>query len=287
MSDKRTRCRKQLQWSKACLARSSNESKALAIVDREAHFRTLTEQAKAAEYRGNVKSLHKLTREAAGQPRIKPIPSVMMDDNSTMAMVSVQTSERWRQYFAKLLQGGVTTLADLRVRSPRRLERAGSCLKDVRFTEQEVRTAITRKKNGKSPGFDGIHVEILKAGGDKMASFLCPLFHCVFEQSCIPLCFQGALMCPCWKGKAYPRHCSNHHDIQISNVIPSILLEVVESRAEKKIEMFLPDTQCGRKHGSTTLAMHFARSFVQYPAGGVFLPRVCFIRIWNKRTTES
>ena len=125
-----------------------------------------------------------------------------------------------------------------------------------------------RKKSGKSSGFDGIHVEILKAGGDKMASRLCSLFHRMFEQSCIPLWFPRARMCPLWKGKADPRHCSNHRGIQISNVIPSILLDVVKSRAEKKIEMFLPDTQCGRKHGSTTFAMHFARSFVQYAAGG-------------------
>ena len=38
------------QWSKACLVRSSNESHNLVTVDREAHFRSLTEQAKAAEY---------------------------------------------------------------------------------------------------------------------------------------------------------------------------------------------------------------------------------------------
>ena len=186
----------------ACFVRSSNESKALVTVDTEAHFRSLTEQAKAAEYRGKVKTLYKLTREAARQPRIKPIPSVMMDDYTTMTVGSVQTTERWRQYFA-------TTLADFRTRSTRRLQRAGSCLKDVRFTEQEVRTAIMRKKNGKSPGFDGIHVEIRKAGGDKMVSLLCSLLHSKVEQSCIPLWFPGARMCPLWKGKADPRHCSN------------------------------------------------------------------------------
>ena len=256
-------CQRVTQWSKACLVRSSNESKALVTVGREAHFRSLTEQAKAVEYQGNVKILQKLTREAAGQPRIKPIPSVMTDDNTTVTLGSVQTNGRWRQYFAKLLQGRVTTLADFRARSTRRLQRAGSCLKDVRFSEQEVRTAIMRKKNGKSPGFAGIHVEIVKAGGDKIASLLCSLFHCMFEQSCIPSWFKGARMCPLWKGKADPRHCSNHRGIQISNVILSTL-----TRAEKKIGMFLPDTQCGRKHGRTTFAMHFARSFVQYAAGG-------------------
>ena len=52
----------------------------------EAQFRSLTEQAKAAEYHGNVKVLHKLTREAAGQPRIKPIPSITMENNITMTM---------------------------------------------------------------------------------------------------------------------------------------------------------------------------------------------------------
>ena len=151
-------CQRVTQWSKVCLVRLSRESKALGTVDREAHLRSLTEQARAAEYQGNVKILYKLTREAEGQPRIKSIPSVMMDDNTTMTLGSVQTDGRWRQYFAKLLQGRVTTLADFRARSTRRLQRAGSFLEDVRFAEQQVCTAIMRKKNGQSPGFDDIHV---------------------------------------------------------------------------------------------------------------------------------
>ena len=38
---------------------------------------------------------------------------------------------------------------------------------------------------------------------------------------------------------------------------------------EEKLQSSYPtDTQCGRKHGSTTFAMHFARSFVLNAAGG-------------------
>ena len=210
-----------------------------------------------------------------------------MDDNTTMTLGSVQTNERWRQHFAKWLQGRVTTLADFRARSTRRLQRAGSCLQDVRCSEQEVRAAIMRKKDGKSPGFDDIIVEILKAGGDKTVSLLCPLFHGIFEQSCIPLWFQGARMCPLWKGKADPRHCSNHRGIQISSVIPSILLEVVKTRAGEKIAKFLPDTQCGRKHGSTTFAMHFARSFVQYAAGGCYNACLLFADLESLRQSRE
>ena len=64
-----------------------------------------------------------------------------------------------------------TTLADFRARSTRRLQRAGSSLQDVRFSEQEVRAAIMRKKNG-----NDIPVEIFIAGGDKMVSLLCSFF---------------------------------------------------------------------------------------------------------------
>ena len=88
-------CQRVTRWSKAYLTRVSHESKTLVTVDREAHFRSLTEQAKAAEYHGNVKVLYKLTKEAAGKPRIKPIHSITMDDN-TMTIGFVQTNERWR-----------------------------------------------------------------------------------------------------------------------------------------------------------------------------------------------
>ena len=146
-------CQRVARWSKAVRTLASRESFTLFTVVREAHSRSLTEQAKAAEYHGNVRVLYKLTREAAGQPRIKSqsIPSVALDDNTTMTMGAAQTNER--QYFAKLLQGRVTTHADFRTRSTRCLQRSGSCLQDVRFSEQEVHTAIMRKKNGKSPGF--------------------------------------------------------------------------------------------------------------------------------------
>ena len=254
-------CQRVSRWSKAHLMRVSHESKTLVTVDREAHFRSLTEQAKAAEYHGNVKVLCKLTGEAAGKSRIELIPSITMDDNTTMTVGSVQTNERWRQYFAKLLQGRVTTLADLRSRSSRRFQRAGSCLQDVRLSEQEVRAAIMRKKNGKSPGFDDIPVKLLKVGGDKMVSLLRSLFHCIFEQSCIPLWFRGARMCPLWKGKADPRRCSNHRGIQISNVIPSILLEVVKTRAEEqhcKVPTRHPVRQKTWKHNiRNALCPHF------------------------------
>ena len=140
-------CQRVSRWSKAHLMRVSHESKTLVIVDREAHFRSLTEQAKAAEYHGNVKVLCKLTGEAAGKSRIELIPSITMDDNATMTMGSAQTNERWRQSFAKLLQGRVTALADLRTSSTRRLQRAGSCSQDVRLSPNKrcVQQSCARK----------------------------------------------------------------------------------------------------------------------------------------------
>ena len=97
-------------------------------------------------------------------------------------------------------------------------------MQDIRFSDCEVRTAIMRKKSGKSPGFDDILVELLKAGGDKMVSLLCSHFHGILEQGCIPLWFQGTRLCPLWKDEADARRCSNHRGIQVSNVIPSLLL---------------------------------------------------------------
>ena len=64
---------------------------------------------------------------------------------------------------------------------------------------------------------------------------------------------------------------------QVSNVIPSMLLEVVNTRAEDKYAKFLPDTQC---------AMHFARSFAQDAAGGGYNACLLFLRFLKKLTTE-
>ena len=99
-----------------------------------------------------------------------------------------------------------------------------------------------------------------------------PFFVLFFTVSWSKVAFPSgfkALGCvPLWKGKADPRRCSNHRGTQVSNVLPSILIEVVKTRAEERLQSSYPTPPCGREHGCTTFAMHFARSFVQYAAGG-------------------
>ena len=65
-----------------------------------------------------------------------------------------------------------------------------------------------------------------------MVSLSLSHFHFIFKQDGVPLWFQGTRMCPRWKGKADPPCCSNPRGVHVSNVIPSVLLEVVKARAE-------------------------------------------------------
>ena len=48
-------------------------------------------------------------------------------------------------------------------------------------------------------------------------------------------------LCPFCQGRADSRRCGNHRWTQVSNVIPSVMLDVIRERVETQIENFLLD----------------------------------------------
>ena len=177
-------CQRVARWSKAVPTRGSRESFTLVTLEREALFRSLTEQAKAAEYHGNVRVLNKLTREPAGQLRIKPIPSVPFNNNNTMTMGAAQTNER--QYFEKLLQGRVTTLADFRTRSTRCLLLDHACRTSVFLSKRYTQPSCARQA-AKVQVLMTFQLSSSKLAETRWSPFCVPFFHGILEQGCMPL----------------------------------------------------------------------------------------------------
>ena len=274
-------CQRAAQWSKAYLSRASRESATSVAVDREAHFRSFTQHAKVAGHHGNVKTIYKMKREAAGQPRIKPVPSIMMEDNLQRVPRRPPNDggNISRSCFRVVLQRlHIIVQAHPHPFSAQDRACMTSTSPHVRCAWQSCARVMAKAMVSMTSPWN--FSKLVETRWFPSSALCSTVFT---SEAAYPFGFSCTRMCPVWKGKADRRHCSNHRGTQASNVIPSILLEVVNTRAETQIAQFLPDTHCGRQHGSTTFAMHFVRSFVQYAAGGRYNCCLLFAALDNLR----
>jgi len=79
-------------------------------------------------------------------------------------------------------------------------------------TEDEVKSALKKLKNGKAPGCFNITPEMLKAGGTVMVSWLTTLFQS-WANGTIPEDCKKEVILPLYTGKGSRRDCKNYGGI--------------------------------------------------------------------------
>ena len=77
----------------------------------------------------------------------------------------------------------------------------GDDFSTINFTKEEVRKTISKLNSGKSPGFDGITKEHLKAAGECIVEFLFIILSSIFQLEYIPENFRRGTQVPLYKGK--------------------------------------------------------------------------------------
>ena len=82
------------------------------------------------------------------------------------------------------------------------------------ITMEEFEKAISRMKNGQSPGDDGLPVELLKAGGATVANKLLKIFNIAYKAEMVPLDWQEGAISPILK-KGDKTVCNNHKGITL------------------------------------------------------------------------
>ena len=73
------------------------------------------------------------------------------------------------------------------------------------ISRNEVKVAISRMKNGKATGMDGIPVEVEEGGID----MLWDMMHGISEQEAIPTEWRDSVIIPIYKEKGYIQDCGN------------------------------------------------------------------------------
>lgn len=110
---------------------------------------------------------------------------------------------------------------------------------------------INKLKKNKSPGVDGITVEVLQAGGEKLKHKIHELCNRAWSAETIPEQWGRSVLIPIPK-KGDLNQCSNYRTISLINHTGKVLLMVLLNRLKHHLDSYIAEEQAGfRKDRST------------------------------------
>ncbi|CAG4982594.1 unnamed protein product [Colias eurytheme] len=164
--------------------------------------------------------------------------------------------EEWQQYFKTLLNCPVAGSPITEV-----IENNDTFINEI--SPIEVRKAISKLKNNKAPGADGIPGELWKYGEDITTSKMYELITKIWKEEKQPDEWNLGVICPVHK-KGSRRKCSNYRGIAILPTAYKVLSYIILGRLEPYTEKILGDYQCGfRKNRSTTDQIFLLRQIME------------------------
>ena len=137
------------------------------------------------------------SEECKGESQNKSAGRVK-DENGQILTNQREIKGRWKSYFEGLLnrredaRARIDLVGNLRV-NRNEGENTGIIRKD------EVRIALNKVKDGKAAGSDGVHTEMIKAGGDEVVKWLVRLFNSCWINGEVPTDWKKAMITQFYK----------------------------------------------------------------------------------------
>jgi hypothetical protein len=107
------------------------------------------------------------------------------------------------------------------------------------FGNYEVHRAVSKLKNGKAAGEDGITNEMVKSGGLVIVECLVRIFNVCMNMGNTPEDWRSAIIVPLFKGNGDKKECKNYRGISLlstpGNLYGRVLIERVSELTEVHI----------------------------------------------------
>ena len=107
-----------------------------------------------------------------------------------------------------------------------------------------ISKAIDMVSDGKSPGSDGIHPEVIKRGGPKLLCALHEIIQEAWNTVTVPQDWKDAQLVTIFK-KGDRRLCGNYRGISLLSIPGKVFARVLLNRLSPYAEGFLPEAQGG------------------------------------------
>ena len=124
---------------------------------------------------------------------------------------------------------------------------------DAMITEQEIRKAVFKQKNGKSSGPDDISAEIIKSSYDIISPYIISIFNYLFNNSEYPESWGLGYIVPIFKGSD-EKQAKNYRGITLNNILAKIYSQVLLNRLTEWTEKYSKISNCqfGYQKGKST-----------------------------------
>ena len=194
-------------------------------------------------------------------PRTLSVSPLFSKDETSVLKDSSAIKARWTEHFSDLFHNPSVVDEDVIRSLPQRdLIPEMSILPTV----AEVNSALKKINTGRAPGLDGIPVEVLVNGGEKILLEIHKMIVNVWQGSAIPQDWVDAILISLYKGKGSKSSCGNYRGISLLEAVGKVFSKLLLDRLSKYIcPNVLPETQCGFRPGRGTTDMIFAARQLQ------------------------
>lgn len=219
--------------------------------------------AKAAELQSladtnDMKGFYQSMKAVWG-PNVSHPDQLLASDNSTLLTDKGELLKRWTEHFKTLLN----ETPDIDEQAITNLEQFPTQHWMDRCPDSdEVYRAVLMLQDGKSPGSDGIHPEIIKRGGQKLLRTLCSIIQNAWTTATVPQDWKDAQLVTIFK-KGDRRLCGNYRGISLLSIPGKVFARVLLNRLTSHAESLLPESQCGFRANRGTADMIFSLKQIQ------------------------
>ena len=186
-----------------------------------------------------IESMHKKIKEVIGRKR-ETRGNVIRNKEGVLVMEIEDVLKRWEEYVKDLFE-------DDRGNKPR----LHIPMNGPELLEEEIINVMKRMKKGKSPGHDGVTIEMLLASGNFGLKKIVELANKIYNTGYIPKEMYRSIFIAIPK-KPNAVECSLHRTISLMSIITKIILRVILNRIKGKIKSEVAEEQYGFTEGKGT-----------------------------------
>ena len=130
------------------------------------------------------------------------------------------------------------------------------------FTCEEVKNAIKKQKNNRSPGNDGITVEMLKYAPDKIYEIMAEIYNSIAETGDLPKELIEGILCAIQKPGKKKGPPENLRPIILLSIIRKTLAICIINRIGSRIDKEIPISQAAYRAGRSTTEHVFSTKMI-------------------------
>ena len=189
----------------------------------------MKKQAETLDSKEGRQNIFRIAKQKKKERKDITGTNCLKGDSGDLQVSEEQVSDRWREYFEKLLNEENEWNDEL---SAEYVEEPADMI-----IKEEVRQAIQDLKVRKAAGPSGVTAEIIKAAGEKAVDWLTSICNRIVKEEAIAESWQMSELVPIYKGKGDVLECSSSRGIKLLEHGMKVAERVLERRLRQAVEI--------------------------------------------------